>query len=263
MRINPVILILACASPALAQSQYSIRVSQPAVERIVSPGKPHIYTLSLPAQQLVSGAADQRTADIIVRVLDPAGKQVGYWDGPARGDETFRFTTKSAGEHRIEISAFEKDSGAYALRLTRSEPLAREPAARVDQIMSDYDSTTPGGVIAVLRSGKVVFARGYGMANLEHDVENTPATVYHMASVSKQFTAFAILLLAEQGKLSLDDDIRKHLPELHDFGTPITIRHLVHHTSGLRDQWTLWAMAGGRLDDVITQQDLLRLIQRQ
>ena len=72
--------------------------------------------------------------------------------------------------------------------------------------MSDYDSTTPGGVVAVL----------------EHNIPNTPQTTYHTASVSKQFIAFAILLLAEQGKLSLDDDIRKHLPELHDFGTPAT-----------------------------------------
>jgi CubicO group peptidase (beta-lactamase class C family) len=101
------------------------------------------------------------------------------------------------------------------------------------------------------------------MANLEHGIPNTPQTTYHIASVSKQFTAFAILLLAEQGKLSLDDDIRKHLPEMPDFGTPITIRHLVHHTSGLRDQWGLWAMAGGRLDDVITHNDLMNLIRRQ
>jgi CubicO group peptidase (beta-lactamase class C family) len=92
---------------------------------------------------------------------------------------------------------------------------------------------------------------------------NTPNTVYHMASVSKQFTAFAILLLANEGKLSLDDDIRKHLPELHDFGTPVTIRHLIHHTSGIRDQWTLWAMAGGRMDDVITHNDLMNLMRRQ
>lgn len=108
-----------------------------------------------------------------------------------------------------------------------------------------------------------MFARGYGLANLEYGVPNTPATVFHMASVSKQFTAFAIALLESRGQLSLDDDVRRHLPELPDFGVPVTLRQLVHHTSGLRDQWTLWAMAGGRLDDVIRQEDLLSLVRRQ
>jgi CubicO group peptidase (beta-lactamase class C family) len=81
--------------------------------------------------------------------------------------------------------------------------------------------------------------------------------------VSKQFTAFAIHLLAQEGKLSLDDDIRKYLPELHDFGKVITIRHLIHHTSGLRDQWNLLTLAGWRMDDVITEEDILELVQRQ
>ena len=257
------VVLLACATSAAAQSPYSIRVGEAPVERTVTPGKPHSYTLKLSAKYVVSGAADQRSADVIVRVLDPAGKQLGYWDNPARGDEPFRFTTADAGDYKIEVSAFERDSGAYALRLTLVEPLATDPPKRVAQIMGSYDSTTPGGVVAVVRNGKVVFARGFGMANLEHDVPNTPETPYHMASVSKQFTAFAILLLAQQGKLSLDDDIRKHMPELPDFGTPITVRHLIHHTSGLRDQWTLWAFAGGRMDDVIREEDLLSLIRRQ
>jgi CubicO group peptidase (beta-lactamase class C family) len=261
--ITTFLTLFACAAPCFAQTRYTIAAKESAPERIVAPGKPHTYAITLPANYFVSGAADQRSADVIVKVFDPTGRQLGFWDGPARGDESFKFNTTVSGEHRIEISAFERDSGAYALRLMRVEAFATEPVARVAQIMSDYDSTTPGGVVAVVRGGKLVFARGYGMANLEHGIPNTPETVYHMASVSKQFTAFAILLLAEQGKLSLDDDIRKHLPELHDFGTPITIRQLVHHTSGLRDQWTLWALAGGRLDDVITHADLMNLIRRQ
>jgi CubicO group peptidase (beta-lactamase class C family) len=263
MRPLLLLALLACASPAQAQMRYPIAAGVAAAERVITPGKPHTYTIDLPARHFVSGAADQRSADVIVEVFDPTGRRLGFWDGPARGDETFRFNTTVAGEHRIQVTAFEKDSGAYALRLKTAEPFASDPAARVAQIMSDYDSTTPGGVVAVVRGGKVVFARGYGMANLEHGIPNTPETVYHMASVSKQFTAFAILLLAQQGKLSLDDDIRKHLPELHDFGTPITIRQLAHHTSGLRDQWNLWGMAGGRPDDVITHADLMNLIRRQ
>jgi len=108
-----------------------------------------------------------------------------------------------------------------------------------------------------------VFARGYGLANVEDGLPNTPATVYHVASVSKQFTAFAIAMLADQGRLALDDDVRRYVPEVPDFGKTITLRHLLTHTSGLRDQWDLWGIGGGLMGDVIRQQDLLRLVHGQ
>ena len=111
---------------------------------------------------------------------------------------------------------------------------------------------------------RVVYSRAYGMANLDHDVPLTPASVFHVASVSKQFTAAAILLLAQDGKLSVDDEVRKYIPELPDFGQKITIRHLVHHTSGIRDQWALLGFAGWRYSrDLITDDDVLALLSRQ
>jgi CubicO group peptidase (beta-lactamase class C family) len=138
-----------------------------------------------------------------------------------------------------------------------------EPA-RVDSIFSEMNRPDgPGAVVAVLRNGSIVLERGYGLAQLEYDVPVVPSTVFHVASVSKQFATFAVTLLAQQGQLSLDDDIRRHLPELHDFGRPITVRHLVHHTSGIRDQWELLMMAGWRLDDVITRDQIMALMRRQ
>ena len=135
---------------------------------------------------------------------------------------------------------------------------------KVDQLFATWDKPeSPGAAIAVIKDGAVVYKRGYGSANLEYNIPITPQTVFHVASVSKQFTAFAIALLASQGKLSLDDDIRKHLPEVPDFGKKITIRHLIHHTSGLRDQWTLLGMAGWRLDDVITKEHILKMVRYQ
>lgn len=136
--------------------------------------------------------------------------------------------------------------------------------ARVDKLFAEWDRwDSPGAAIAVLKDGEVVYARGYGSAQLEYDIPITPATVFHVASVSKQFTAFAVSLLAERGKLSWDDDVRKHIPEVPDFGKTITLRHLVHHTSGLRDQWEILAMAGWRLDDVITGEHILGMVARQ
>src|SRR5215210_4469274 len=135
--------------------------------------------------------------------------------------------------------------------------------AKVDKLFDWCNKNdSPGAAIAIIKVNKVIYKRGYGLANLEYDIPLTPATVFHVASVSKQFTAFAITSLANRGKLSLDDDIRKHLPEVADFGKKITIRHLIYHTSGLRDQWEMLAMAGWRLDDVITQDHIRRMAWR-
>ncbi|QXD15264.1 beta-lactamase family protein [Rhodocaloribacter litoris] len=142
----------------------------------------------------------------------------------------------------------------------RAQPVDPVTAARIDSIFAAWDRPdAPGAAVAVLRRGEVVFEKGYGMANLEHDVPITPETVFMVASVSKQFTAFAVAMLAGEGRLSLDADIRTYLPEMHDFGTPITVRHLVHHTSGLRDEFDLLGMAGWRMDDVITKAHIVRL----
>jgi CubicO group peptidase (beta-lactamase class C family) len=121
----------------------------------------------------------------------------------------------------------------------------------------------PGLALAVVQDGHVVFKRGWGLASLDYGIPITPSTVFHVASVSKQFTAFAITLLDQQRKLSVDDDVRKYVPEMHDFGKPITLRHLVYHTSGLRDQWDLLVLAGWRMDDVITQDDILWMLRHQ
>lgn len=147
---------------------------------------------------------------------------------------------------------------------TKNEPSENPFAARIDELFQEWDTLeSPGSAVAVLRDGEILFSRGYGSAQLEYGVPITPATIFHVASVSKQFTAFAVTLLAQQGKLSLDDDIRKHLPEVPDFGRTIKIRHLIHHISGLRDQWEALAMAGWRLDDVITRDQILSMVSHQ
>ena len=143
--------------------------------------------------------------------------------------------------------------------------VSADARARIDAVFADYDKTTsPGCAVAVYDGDRIAYQKAYGMANLDHDVRLTPSSVFHVASVSKQFTATAILLLAADGKLSLDDDIRKHLPELPDLGKTITIRQLAHHTSGLRDQWDLLGLAGWRYSrDLITDDDVLELMVRQ
>ena len=149
-----------------------------------------------------------------------------------------------------------------------AQPAAGPPAvapAQVDAIFADRDRTdSPGCALAVMHGGAIVYEHGYGMADLEHDATIRGNTPFHVASISKQFTAAAIVLLAQEGKLSLDDEIHKYLPELAAFGAPITIRQLLHHTSGLLDQWELLQLAGYRYSlDLITDQDVMSLVDRQ
>jgi len=147
---------------------------------------------------------------------------------------------------------------------TPSPPEASLSNPDVDKLFARWDKTdSPGAALAVLKKGEVIYKKGYGEAQLEYNISITPSTVFHVASVSKQFTAFAVVLLANQGKLSLDDDIRTYLPEVPDFDETSTIRHLIHHSSGLRDQWELLAMAGWRLDDVITTEHILTAVRHQ
>ena len=135
---------------------------------------------------------------------------------------------------------------------------------QVDELFSEWDNTnSPGCVIAIIRDGKIVYKRGYGMANLELNVPLTSSTVFFLGSVTKQFTAMAICLLIEDGKIALTDDIRKYLPELPDYGVPITIDHLIHHTSGIRNHLELGYLIGKRIEDVWTVDETMKVIARQ
>lgn len=134
----------------------------------------------------------------------------------------------------------------------------------VDAIFADLAKPgSPGCSLAVARDGKTIYAKGYGLANIEQTVAITPTTVFDIGSTSKQFTAASILLLEQQGKLSVNDDVRKYIPELPDYGHKITLLHLLNHTSGLRDYLALFELAGVYTDSVTTDEDALAIITRQ
>ena len=131
------------------------------------------------------------------------------------------------------------------VRAQQAQTASTALSARVDQIFGAAPRPgSPGCAVGAARDGRVLYTQGYGLANLEYDVPITAASIFESGSVAKQFTAAAIVLLAQDGKLSLDDDIRKYLPEVPDFGETIRIRHLLTHTSGLRDQWELLGIEG-------------------
>jgi CubicO group peptidase (beta-lactamase class C family) len=143
-------------------------------------------------------------------------------------------------------------------------PPRQDTIARVDSIFTRFTRTTPGCAVGVSRHGRTVLAKAYGMANLEYDVPLTTESIIEAGSVAKQFTAAAILLLAQQGKLSVDDPVRKHIPELPDYGVRLTIRHMLNHTSGLRDWGTVATVEGWpRGSRVHTHAHVLDIVGRQ
>jgi CubicO group peptidase (beta-lactamase class C family) len=150
-----------------------------------------------------------------------------------------------------------------ALAAPQREPLGR-PQEAVDSLFSTWNARdSPGCALGVFQNGAMAYARGYGSASLEHDVPISPASVFYAGSVSKQFTAMAAALAIQQGTLAYDDPIRKYLPELPAYADAIRVRHLLHHTSGLRDYNTLLNMAGRRDEDAWDNRAVLRITARQ
>jgi CubicO group peptidase (beta-lactamase class C family) len=150
------------------------------------------------------------------------------------------------------------------LRASKGSVADEKRTAAVDEVFADLTKAgSPGCALGVYRDGKIVYAKGYGLANLEEHAAITPESVFDIGSTSKQFTAASILLLEKQGKLSVNDDVRKYIPELPDYEQKITILHLLNHTSGLRDYLTLMELAGINMDSVTTDEDALEMIFRQ
>lgn len=263
------ILLGACSKPApevLHPGESDLKVGEVTPVRELKAHVADTFRLSLDSGMLVYGNVNQISVDVDVSIYDPARKKIAGFDRPSEGFELFNFVTKTSGIFRLVVAPFEDGQGDYTATVGGVEPCATDLEGVADQFVRvslGSGTSTPGAAVAVQKDGKIIFSKGYGYADLESERKITPSTIFHIASVSKQFTAFSIAMLADQGKLSLQDDIRKYLPELQDFGHTITIDHLVHHTSGLRDQWNLLMMAGWRLDDVITREQIMRIIARQ
>ena len=141
-----------------------------------------------------------------------------------------------------------------------------EITTQVDELFAEWDgATAPGAVVGIFMDGGIIYSKGYGLANLDYDIPITPQSVLRIGSISKQFVAMCIAILADQGKLSLDDDIRTYIPEMPDYGNQITIRHLLHHTSGIREYLTLVNLIGKPEGSVFgyTTRELVELLSRQ
>ncbi len=243
------------------------------------------YTFEADENDFVLGEVNQISVDVTIRVLDPGGQQRARFGGLGRGRERFAGQPSVAGTYTVELivaggggaagdggatdgaaTGSDHASGDYEITLLRHEPVATDPRRLTDQLMARFDGDhSPGAAVRVWRDGRTLYSKTYGMANLTYGIPFEEDTRTNIGSTSKQFTAFAIMLQAERGLLSLDDDIRTHIPELPEFDGTIQVRHLITHTSGLREFLNLLRMTGRRLDrgDWIDRSELIEIVQRQ
>ena len=266
MRLAPrLALLLLLVASARAQEATPIAPARPQAGTLAPDGA-DAYALDLDAGTFVAGVAFQETADAVVTVTGPDGDEVGRFDETARGAEPFQFDAEAAGTYTLTVAPFEDEAGDYVLTVERVEPIATAPGDRVDQIFASRDREgAPGALVAVVDGGEVVYRNAYGTANLTHGIPMTVGTASNIGSTSKQFTAFALGLLAQRGELDLDDDVREHVPELPDFGQTVTLRHLLTHTSGYREFLNALIVGGRRIDegDFVDRGEIVALIQRQ
>jgi CubicO group peptidase (beta-lactamase class C family) len=176
-----------------------------------------------------------------------------------------RATEKAGSQIPIRLAvALLVTFAAVSVIFGQSDKAAGDPqSAKVDALFAQWNKpNSPGCALAVIKDGQVLYKHGYGMANLDYDIPISSKTVFNVGSISKQFTAISVALLARQGKLSLDDDIRKYLPEMPQYSAPITIRRLIYHTSGIREYSHLMQLAGIRFQDA-TADEIYKIIARQ
>ena len=268
IRLSILLLLFIPISTIQAQIEKGALVKGKVISSEYDSTEKHQYTIALQKDQFVFLRLMQQGIDLKVTTYNTLNEKQEEFDSPnyRNGYELFTIASDKKGEYIIEVESIDEDGhvGNYELFVQNIKPKAITKNDQVDELFTAWDTNdTPGAAVAIVKDGAIIYKKGYGMANLEYDIPISPSSIFHVASVSKQFTVFSILLLEEQGKLNLDDDIRKYIPEVPEFGKTITLRHLASHTSGLRDQWNLLSMAGWRMDDVITKEHILKLVSKQ
>ena len=263
MRPYPLLAGLLAAGPLAAQP--ALTVGTP-VSGSVSAKDTARFTLRADSASVVRIKVDQQPGNVAVRLMGPKNTVVGAVNATSAGYEELHLVTRDSGPHQLQVTAGDSTGGAFRVSLLMNEKLAADPKRRTDQLLAPWNRPDgPGAAVAVWRGGKTVFAKAYGMANLGYDIPFTVSTPTNIGSTSKQFTAFAVMLLVEEGKLSLDDDVRKHIPELKDFGQTVTVRNLITHTTGYRELYNSLVLTGRRIDesDYVGREEFIPLVQRQ
>ena len=258
-----VLFLVSCKQPQKSRYSGDLEIGR-SISGTLDRESRDTFNLVLDKETFVFGIVDQVSADLVIQVFDSTGKLMRKFDRSGKGIEVFHFETEDSGPYVVELTPFEKDSGSYTILLKTVEPIAKTPEKRADQLFAPFSGKEdPGGVIGVMQNGEILFAKAYGMADITFDIPFSVETPTNIGSVSKQFTAFAILLLEQKGLLSLEDDIREHVPELPDYGAVVTIKNLLNHTNGLREVYNLMPLTGWKGEDGLRREEVIRILQKQ
>ena len=255
--------LLAATSPLVAQAPLTVGRALRATQ---ARGDTTRYQVDADSGVIIRLEVDQVSTNVLLRVLGPKKTPLRGVNAAPRGPERLQVETVEKGTHQVEVIPVDSSSGEYAITLVAREPLSSDPRKLVDQLLAPWDHRdAPGAAVAVWRGGRTLLAKGYGMANLAYDIPFTATTPTNIGSTSKQFTGFAVMLLVDDGKLSLDDDVRKHIPELPDLGSTVTVRHLITHTTGYREMYNAMLIAARRIDegDYVGREEMISLVQHQ
>lgn len=258
-----------CLSGGLIAQQSSLNnpfplVFKKEVQAQLKAGDVHRYTLRLEAGQFARLCIHQQTVGIAYTVFAPNDSILENADLNAiYQTEIVTIEARQAGNYCVEVywDYAKPASGQYSIVWDKMEKAAKTPATRARQLFEGWhEAEGPAAVLAILQNGKVIYKGIRGMADMEHGIPVTASSLFDLASVSKQFTGYAIAMLINKGQLSLDDDIRKFLPELPDYGKPILLRHLVYHTSGLRNWDDMMNASGYQTEDILTMDMIIRMV---
>jgi CubicO group peptidase (beta-lactamase class C family) len=224
------------------------------------------YRVEADSGSIIRISIDQVSVNARLRVLGPKGNQLRNINASPRGMERLQFETPEKGTYQLQVMPVDSARGEYVITLAALEPLSTDPKKLVEQLLAPWDRRDgPGAAVAVWRGGRTLFAKGYGMANLAYDIPFTVTTPTNIGSTSKQFTAFAVMLLVDEGNISLDDDVRKHIPDLPDLGKTVTVRNLLTHTSGYREIYNALVIGARQFGegDHVSRDEMISLVQRQ
>ena len=228
IKLSFLLLLLASTSKIQAQIEKGELVKDKPISSKFDTSEKHQYTINLENNQFAFFKLMQDGIDLKVTTYNTLNEKLEEFDSPnyRNGYELFTISSDKKGEYLIEVESIDdKDhAGEYELFVQSIKPKAVTHNEQVDELFTVWDTNnTPGAAVAIVKDGAIIYKKGYGISNLEYDIPITPTSIFHIASVSKQFTVFSILLLEKQGKLNLDDDIRKYIPEVPDFGKIIHI----------------------------------------
>lgn len=256
------ILIISCSSNPTASLSGDLSVGKE-ISGTLEQEVAKSYSITVEDNTYITGWVDQVSVDVVVSLFNQGDEKIDSFDDPAKGHEPFAFSIEEGGTYRIEVAPFEEESGDYTVMIEVVEPIATERNKRADQLLSLYTKDVPGAVIGIIENGEMVYTQAYGKANLTHDLDFKINTPTNIGSVSKQFTAYAILLLEQRGVLSTDDDVREHIPELPKFQEVITLNNLLNHTNGLREVYNLMPMKGWYGEDNLLRSEVINTIKNQ